>query len=211
MRKSDWRKMAVVVTGLCLAGLASYAQGQGSSEQTGDPVADAARKAREAKEKKNAQKPKKVYTDDDIKPAPPDKPEIQNASAAGAANGAGASDGTPATGAQNPGDAAGKEHADEKEDPNSEKAWRRRFAMQHAKIARAEKELEILQRELEKSSLQYYPDPTKAMKEQNDRAEINAKTAKIAEKKKELEQLKQQLDDMETDLRKAGGDAGWAQ
>ena len=208
MRKNDWLKMAA---GLWLAALGSYALGQSSSQQTGDPVADAARKAREEKEKKNVQKPKKVYTDDDIKPAAPDKPEIQNASAAGATNGAGASDGTQATGGQEPGDATRKETADEKEDPNSEKAWRKRFAMQHAKIARAEKELEILQRELEKSSLQYYPDPTKAMKEQNDRSEINTKTAKIAEKKKELEQLKQQLDDMETDLRKAGGDAGWAQ
>ena len=136
---------------------------------------------------------------------------MQNASASGATNGAGASEGTQATGAQKPENATGKENAQEKEDPNSEKTWRKRFADQHAKIARAEKELEILQRELEKSSLQYYPDPTKAMKEQNDRAEINAKTAKVAEKKKELAQLKQLLDDMETDLRKAGGDPGWAQ
>ena len=211
MRKSDWLKMAAIVAGLCLCALRSQAQGQGSSQQSGDPVADAARRAREEKEKKNAQKPKKVYTDDDVKPAAPDKPEIQNASASGATNGAGASDGTPASGAQKPENATGKENAQEKEDPNSEKTWRKRFADQHAKIARAEKELEILQRELEKSSLQYYPDPTKAMKEQNDRAEINAKTAKVAEKKKELAQLKQLLDDMETDLRKAGGDPGWAQ
>ena len=41
------------------------------SHQTGDPVADAARRSREAK--LNTAKPKKVYTDDDIsrrKPAP---------------------------------------------------------------------------------------------------------------------------------------------
>ena len=71
--------------------------------------------------------------------------------------------------------------------------------------------MDILQRELQKSQLQYYPDPTKAMTEQNSRTEINDKTAKIEAKKKELEQLKQQLDDMETELRKSGGDAGWAQ
>jgi uncharacterized protein YceH (UPF0502 family) len=70
--------------------------------------------------------------------------------------------------------------------------------------------LDILQRELEKSSVQYYADPTKAMKEQNSRAEVNDKTAKIDAKKNELAQLRQQLDDMEAELRKAGGDPGWA-
>lgn len=207
MRKNDWMKAAAVLGALCLATLGSYAQPQSSSQQTGDPVADAARKAREEKQKKDAQKPKKVYTDDDIRPATPDKPEIQNASAAGAtASGtdASAAGGDQAANAQKPGD------AEQKEDPNGEKAWRKRFAAQHDKIAKAEKELEILQRELEKSSVQYYADPTKAMKEQNNREEINTKTAKIEAKKQELAQLRQQLDDMEADLRRAGGDPGWA-
>src|SRR5881398_2278316 len=104
-----------------------------------------------------------------------------------------------------------KENAEEKEDPNSEKAWRKRFGEQHTKIAKAEKELDILQRELQKSQVQYYADPTKAMNEQNNRSEINDKTAKMEAKKKELVQLRQQLDDMETELRKSGGDPGWAQ
>ncbi|HEV2194630.1 MAG TPA: hypothetical protein VGR55_03565 [Candidatus Acidoferrum sp.] len=202
MRKNDWMKVALVAAGLCLSAFASYAQGQGSTQQTGDPVADAARKAREEKQKKDAQKPKKVYTDDDIKPATPDKPAVQNATASGATEAA--ASGTQAADAKKP------EDATEKEDPNGEKAWRKRFSEQHNKIAKAEKELDILQRELEKSSVQYYADPTKAMKEQNSRAEVNDKTAKIEAKKKEIEQLRQQLDDMEADLRKAGGDPGWA-
>lgn len=205
MRKNDWMKVVLLAVGLCLGSFASNAQGQSSSQQTGDPVADAARKAREEKQKKDAQKPKKVYTDDDIKPATPDKPAVQNATASGATNGAeAAAGGAPAADAKKPDDDA------QKEDPNSEKAWRKRFSEQHEKIAKAEKELEILQRELEKSSVQYYADPTKAMKEQNSRAEVNDKTAKIEAKKKEITQLRQQLDDMEADLRKAGGDPGWA-
>ena len=205
MRKNNWMKVALVAVGLCLCAFASYAQDQGSSQQTGDPVADAARKAREEKQKKDAQKAKRVYTDDDIKPATPDKPAVQNATASGATSGAEATaGGTQAADTKKPGDAT------EKEDPNSEKAWRKRFSEQHGKIAKAEKELDILQRELEKSSVQYYADPTKAMKEQNNRAEVNDKTAKIDAKKKELAQLRQQLDDMEAELRKAGGDPGWA-
>ena len=209
MRKNDWIKVAMATLGLCLWAFAGSAQDQSSSQQTGDPVADAARKAREEKQKKDAQKPKKVYTDEDIKPATPDKPEIQNASAAGATTSASGAEGAATGGAQaandqKPGD------AEQKEDPNGEKAWRRRFAEQHKKIADTEKAIEILQRELQKSSVQYYADPTKAMNEQNNRTEINDKTAKIEAKKKELAQLQQQLDDMEAELRKAGGDPGWA-
>ena len=213
MRKNDWMKMATVIAGLCLAALGSYGRQQGSSQQsssqqTGDPVADAARKAREEKERKNAQKPKRVYTDDDVKPAAPAAPDKPAAPSAGAATAAtSGAEGASAATAEGP----QKAESDEKEDPNSEKAWRKRFAQQHQKIANAEKELDILQRELQKSSVQYYADPQKAMNQQNNRAEINQKTAKIEAKKKEVAQLRQQLDDMETELRKSGGDPGWAQ
>ena len=55
-----------------------------------------------------------------------------------------------------------------------------------------------------------HSDPQKALKEQNSRQDINDTTAKITAKKQELANLKQQLDDMEDDLRKSGGDPGWA-
>src|SRR5207253_374339 len=64
MLKNDWLRMAAVLASLWLAPLGSYARQQSSSQQdssqqTGDPVADAARKARDQKEKKNAPKRKK--------------------------------------------------------------------------------------------------------------------------------------------------------
>jgi DNA repair exonuclease SbcCD ATPase subunit len=176
-----------------LAGLPAAARPQDSSQQqTGDPVADAARKARESK--KDTPKPKKVYTDDDLKKGTPD---------AGSTSATGGGTATTAT-MQTTGNAT------KGDDPNGEAAWRRRFKDQHDQIAKAEKELDILGRELEKAQLEYYPDPQKAMKEQNSRAEINDKTAKIDAKKKEIAQLKQALDDLEDQLRKAGGDPGWA-
>src|SRR5713101_2176446 len=80
-----WMKDIVMVADLCLVGLAATAQQQGSSQQqTGDPVADAARKARESK--KDAPKPKKVYTDDDLKRSAPE-PAAAPASSAGDAAG----------------------------------------------------------------------------------------------------------------------------
>jgi predicted RNase H-like nuclease (RuvC/YqgF family) len=184
-----WMRAFVLVPALSLAGIPAAARPQDAAQQTGDPVADAARKARETK--KDTPKPKKVYTDDDLKKGSPDAVSTVGTAAT-------------ATTVQTTGNAT------KGNDPNGEAAWRRRFKDQHDQIAKAEKELDILGRELEKAQLEYYPDPQKAMKEQNSRAEINDKTAKIDAKKKEIAQLKQALDDLEDQLRKSGGDPGWA-
>ena len=185
-----WMKISIIFAVLCLAGLPACAQSQSS-----DPVADAARKARE--DKKNAAKPKKVYTDDDVK----------SAAAAAAATPA-PSDSSGAA----PAGTAGPQKTDEapKEDPNGEKAWRKRFKDQRDKLAKAETELDVLQRESQKLQIEYYPDPQKALSEQNSRKDVNEKMAKIKAKQQEIAQLKQRLEDMEADLRKSGGDPGWA-
>jgi len=179
---------------------------QQSSQQSGssDPVAEAAKKARE--QKKEAPKPKKVYTDDDIStkksdisvvgPAPAPAPADATAATAQTSSSATASDPNAASA--------------EKEDPNSEKAWRKRFAALRTKISTAEQELDVLQREESKSSVQYYADPTKAMNEQLTRNEINTKAAKIEAKKQQIAQLKQQWSDLEDALRAAHGEPGWA-
>lgn len=191
MRLKRWLNFGITALLFCLAGPAAFAQQQSSSQQpTGDPVADAARKAREAK--KEAPKAKKVFTDDDLKPAQSEPP----AQASGAA---------AAAGTDHPAGGAAKE-----ENANGEAAWRKRFQNQRDKIARAEKELEVLQRETSKTDVQYYNDPQKAMMEQNTRNDINTLNAKIDAKQKEIEQLKQGLSDLEDQLRKAGGDPGWA-
>jgi len=184
------------VPALCLAGLSAAAQ------QAGDPVADAARKAREAKKDKDTTKPKKVYTDDDFKKSVPEQaaPSAATNDASGKAAGATGQ----ATGA------SGKAGDEPKEDSNSESAWRKRFQAQRDKIAKAQRELDILGRELEKAQVEYYPDPQKAMQQQNTRADINAINGKIDAKKQELDQLKKGLDDLEDQLRKSGGDPGWA-
>jgi len=190
-------KAAWILPVLCLAAAPAFAQSQssGSGQQSGDPVADAARKAREAKQA--AAKPKKVYTDDDIPKAP--RSSDQPAPVAPAPDGQAAAPGT--------GEApAGAAPADK----NDATAWKAKFQAQRDKISRAEKELDILQREVEKAQTQYYPDPQKALSEQNSRKEINDKDAKIAAKKKEIDALKQGLDDLEDQLRKVGGDPGWA-
>jgi hypothetical protein len=175
--------------GFCLSAGPARAQAAPQS----DSVAEAARKARESK--KAAPQGKKVYTDDDVRPAVPEAPP--SSAAPGASQPAAAPDAAGANAAATP-------------DKSDEKTWRGRFQAQRDLIARAEKELDVLQREEEKAQVQYYPDPQKALSEQYSRKDINDKDAKIAAKKQEISQLKQGLDDLEDQLRKSGGDPGWA-
>ena len=162
-----------------------------SSQQTGDPMAAAARKARA--EQQNAPKPKKVYTNDDFAPPPAAK----------------ATDGKPSA---TQADAATTSDADlaAENNPKSEIYWRKRFSKVRDKLATSEKELSVLQRELDKNEVQYYPDPQKALMQQYTRKDINENRGKIDAKQKEVDALKKQLSDMEDELRRAGGDPGWA-
>lgn len=189
-------KLLSLTTGFALAALfialPARAQQQDSQQSgSGDALAEAARKAKE--EKQNAPKPKKVYTDDDISTKKSDISVVGTAPAQGNVTANPDASTTPAKGELTP-----------------EQKWRKAFAEQRGKIAQAEKELDILQREESKAGLQYYSDPTKAMKEQFTRDELNQKAAKIDAKKKQIADLKQQMDDMEDKLRKEGGDPGWA-
>jgi hypothetical protein len=174
-----------------------------AQESTGDPVADAARKAREQKKKDTANKPKHVYTDEDVNHL-----VTSDARASKDANGTATAEG----GAAKTPDAQGKDAAgkppESEESPESK--WRKQFKDVYANLDRAQKELDILQRENNKAQLQYYSDPQKALAEQYTRKDINDHDAKIAAKKREIEQLKQRISDMQEALRKSGGDPGWA-
>ncbi len=160
-----------------------------AQDQSTDDVAAAARKARE--QQKTAPAAKKVITNDDI-------PAAKNATSAADAS------------ASSKGDSAQAGGKADENDPKSEAYWKKRFQEARDKISQSEKELDVMQRELEKDQVQYYSDPQKALMQQHDRSDINDKTDKIDAKKKEIENLKQQLSDMEDEMRKAGGDPGWA-
>jgi len=204
MSAMTWRKAGVYILValpvLGLGGIAVIAQQQDAPQQSsGDALADAARKARE--QKKEAPKPKKVFTNEDFgggAAAPAAAPAVPaNANTKENPEGQANADKTPADKTSG----AGK---------NDEEKWRQRFREARAKLAEAEKELDILQREAQKAQVQYYADPQKAMNEQLTRKDINDYDSKIAVKKQEVEQLKQKLSDMEDDLRKSGGEIGWA-
>ncbi len=171
------------------------AAGQSSASQAAAPqkesIADAARKARESK--KEQPKAAHVFDNDNLpggtistvgKAAEPKEGE------------AGATDETAAGG--------------KKSSAESEKAWRDKFAQLRAKLARDQADLEVMQRELGVLNLQNYSDPMKGMQQDLTRGDINKKTADIDAKQKQIQADQKAIDDAEEDLRKSGGDSGWA-
>lgn len=192
------RLAIIIASGMVLAGTACTIVGQQASQsgqqtQSGqDSVAAAARKARE---QKKAQPPTgKTYSNDDVGSlggtvstvgAAPDEKKADAASAA-------------------------DKNAEPADNAKDEKYWRKRFADLRQKIASTQQEIDVLQRELNTAQTQYYPDPNEALQQQHSRDEINKKTEAIDKKKKELDALNQQLSDLEDELRRAGGDPGWA-
>jgi hypothetical protein len=152
-----------------------------------DSLGAAARKTRE--QKRDSAKSIKVFTNDNIPGGAASKtPPSDSASAT--------KTGGDAAAAASPG--------------KDEKAWREKFAKLHQKLDRDKEDIGVMQRELGVLDVQYYNDPVKAMQQQLTRSDINDKTAKIDAKKKEIEADQQAIDDAEDDLRKAGGDPGWA-
>lgn len=170
------------------------AQQQTSDQGTKPPsVAEAARKARQ--DNKNEPKAAKTYTNDTME-----------AIKEGGISRVGSSPTTPP--AQNA--ATATKPATAPEPAKGEEYWRKRFSDARQKLATAEKELDIMQRELNLAQTQFYSDPNKALQQQYSREDINDKTAKIDAKKQEVADLKQALVDLTDELRRAGGQPGWA-
>jgi hypothetical protein len=162
-----------------------------------DPLVEAARKARE--QKKDAPKAAKVFTNDNI---PTDGAVSTVGSSADAAPQDTSNASTPASA---PVTATG----------NDEKTWRDKFATLHHKLDQDQAELDVLQREANVGMTQFYGgDPQKAAQDQMSQqpmgADYNKKVAAIDAKKKEIDADQQAISDAEDDLRKAGGDPGWA-
>lgn len=149
-----------------------------------DSLAAAARKARE--QKKEAPKAAKVFDNDNM-------PTTGGINTVGEASAAPAQGGSTAP-------AAG----------DNEKSWRDRFANLRHKLDQDQQELSILERELGVANVNFYADPVKGMQQGLTMEDINKKKAAIDAKQKAVEADKQAISDAENELRKAGGDPGWA-
>ncbi|HEV2299284.1 MAG TPA: hypothetical protein VGR72_12295 [Candidatus Acidoferrales bacterium] len=173
-----------------------------------DSVAEAARKARE--EQKNAPKAPApvVFTNDNIgaTAASGTVNVVGNASAAPKSSGSASTEGTTAQS----GKAAGAPGAASASSENDEASWRQRFADARNKLKQDQDDLAVMQRELANLRLQYYPDPSKAMKQSVSNEDVYKKQQAIDKKQKEVQADQQALSGLEDELRKAGGDPSWA-
>lgn len=198
MQKS--RQLIVVTMGfaavaaLALIPAASARQNSASAQQSSagqsaqqDPLAAAARKA---KEQQNHAKPTKVFTNDNL----PTNGVISTVGSAPAA------DSTTSGNAKTAAAPAAQ----------GEQYWRDKFATLNRKLGQDQSELDVMQREMGQLNLQNYSDPNQAMQQGYSRSDIDKKASEISAKQKEIQADQQAIADAETDLRKSGGDSGWA-
>jgi hypothetical protein len=198
------RKYICVAAILLVSGGVSIGRAQAnpatSPNSSSESLGDAARRARA--QKKEPAKPAKVFTNEDMgalrgtinvigdQPVPAGK-DGQKPDDKKAGNGADAKDA-------------------KKEAPKDEGYWRARFAAARKTLAQDTKELDVLQREFNLKLEQYSQDPNWAMHEQYSRSDINKTQSDIDAKKQDVDKDKQALADLEDELRKAGGEPGWA-
>ena len=174
----------------------SAANGASATSTTpADPLAAAARRAKE--EKKHDAKPAKVFTNDNM-------PAVGGVSTVGAGPADAGASGDKATGASTTAAATTAAPA------QGEAYWRGKFDKLNKKLEQDQSELDVMQRELGQLSLQNYSDPNKAMQQGYSHSDIDKKTAEISAKQKEIDADKQAISDAQDDLRKSGGDPGWA-
>jgi len=164
------------------------AQGQAQAGPAAqDSLADAARKARE--QKKETPKSSKTFTNDNL-------PTEGGISTVGDKSATPSNEATATV-------AGGQTATDEK-------TWRSKFASLRHKLEQDQAHLDVMQRELGQLNVQFYSDPTKTMQQELTRTDINNKVADIDKMKSQIEADQQAISDAEDDLRKSGGDPGWA-
>lgn len=108
-------------------------------------------------------------------------------------------------------EAKGKGDKEKKTSADEEKEWREKFAKLREELGYQERNLDVLQRELNLSQIQNYSDPNVAMREEYQRTEINKKTQDIEDQKQKVDKLKKALADLEEELHRKGLPSGWAQ
>jgi hypothetical protein len=173
--------------------------------QQAPSVAEAARKARE--QSRARPQPAKVFTNDDVANLtgvvnvvgpPPAEPAAAPDLAPPTPT---ATEGTPA-----PATAPGAPQPEVRD----EAYWRTQFAAARKTLADDTKELDILQREYNLKQQQFYLDPNVALREQNNRADLNRNLEQINTKKLDVERDQQAINALEDQLRQAGGNPAWS-
>jgi hypothetical protein len=153
--------------------------------QEKESLAEAARRAREKKQERP--RAERVLTNDDLE---------------------GRRGAVSVVGGEQPADA----RPDDGEVPEeeTEEHWRKKFAAARDDLRMAERELDVLQRELNRLLLQYEDDPNEALRQQYSRERVNEHTLKIEEQRKTVAARRAALDALTNELRRRGLPPGWS-
>jgi hypothetical protein len=186
----------LMVSGMCA--VLAHAQGGAQTPSLGES-------ARRVRQEQGKSRPAaKVITNDDI------------ANLKGTVSVVGTEPEPPAAAAAEPGKtpaaSGASEAATKSEAPTAkdESYWRKRFAEARKVLADDQKELDVLQREFNLKQQQFYQDPNAAMREQYSRGDLNKTQETINTKKADVQKDEDAIRSLEDELRKTGGDSGWA-
>lgn len=180
--------------------LSSMKLGIAQSQQPASAVpslGDLARQLR-AERAKAAQKPEKIYSNDNL-PARPPKEGLT--AAGGMVPEAAEQPVTKGEATPSPGEPSAEAH--------NEKYYRAKMSELRSQLELHQRELDVQQQKLSQNEMQYYPDPNKALVQEYTRADVNKRTQDVDKKKEEIAADEKAMDDLRDQLRREGGDPGW--
>jgi hypothetical protein len=179
LRKPSSRLMLTFLLAAFALPLAPLARSQDAQTQS---VADAARRAKE--QKKNAAKPVKIVTEDDLPARPPDTSDATPTAASQPTSTSQAPPASPSDAPGQPAAPADKNAAKTGDDPE--------YAKLKAQTDGAEKEIELLKRSLSLDQDTFLSNPD-YVHDKAGKAKLEDEREQIAEKQQALDQLKAQL------------------
>lgn len=185
-------KKAALLTALMFAGILTAVCFAAPQQSATPSLGELARQLK-AQREKDASKPVKEYTNDNI----PKSGGLMMASSSESAEGGKSSE------------AAASAEGKPKSGVHDEKYYHQRLAELQAQKEMHRRELDVLDKKLSQAQMQYYPSPDKALQEQFTRADINKKTDEIEKKKKEIEADDKAIADLEQQCQREGCPPGW--
>lgn len=183
--------LTALMFGSLLAAVCYAAPQQGTTPSLGE----LARQMR-AQREKEASKPAKEYTNDNL-PKSTGLSSSDSSAEGGKASGGEGSEAAPAGGGKS------------KSGVHDEKYYHEQMAELQSQKEMHQRELDVLEKKLSQAQMQYYPDPQKALQEQYTREDINKKTGEIEKKKKQIEADDKAIADLEQQCQREGCPAGW--
>jgi len=94
---------------------------------------------------------------------------------------------------------------------HGEKYFRSEYSKLLGQKEMDERQLDVLQKQMNKNNVQYYNDPNVALQQQYSREDIQKNQDEIDKKKQEIAGVDQAISDLQDELRREGGNPSWLQ